>query len=227
MKPPVQLPLAVKLPEPLALEHFYAEGNEELLDSLSRFVGDSEHLLFIWGESGAGRSYLLQAMCREYNAFYFSFRDTLNCDPSLLDGLEQYPLLCFDDVHCLQRKPAWQQAMFNLFNRTRALGRQLLLAANVSPAELVLDMSDLSSRFSWGLVFRLHALDDEQKIRALIARSERKGLNLGVEVARYIVTHFSRDVGGLFQLLDELDLASLTQQRRITIPLIKEIIGVG
>ncbi|AJQ95893.1 DnaA regulatory inactivator Hda [Gynuella sunshinyii] len=222
---PVQLPLAVKLPEPLALEHFYAEGNEELLNSLSGFVGNEEHLLFIWGESGAGRSYLLQAMCREHNAFYFSFRDTVNCDPSLMDGLEQYSLVCIDDVHLLSGKSRWQEAMFSLFNRTRQLKRQLLLAADVSPGELSLEMSDLVSRFSWGLIFRLHALNDSQKVRALIARSERKGLNLTPEVARYIVTHFPRDVGSLFQMLDTLDLASLTQQRRITIPLIKEVIG--
>jgi DnaA family protein len=48
----------------------------------------------------------------------------------LLDNLEQYELVCIDDLHVIAGKADWEEALFHLFNRLRDSGRRLLIAAS-------------------------------------------------------------------------------------------------
>ena len=75
------------------------------------------------------------------------------------------------------------------------------------------------------LVFQLQQLSDEDKLRALQLRASRRGLNLPDDVGRFILTRGSRSMNALFELLDQLDQASLQAQRKLTIPFLKETLG--
>ncbi|MOA50116.1 DnaA regulatory inactivator Hda [compost metagenome] len=86
-------------------------------------------------------------------------------------------------------------------------------------------LPDLKSRLTLALVFQLHALSDEDKLRALQLRASRRGLHLTDEVGRFILTRGPRSMNLLFDLLDILDQASLQAQRKLTIPFLKEIFG--
>ncbi|MGI9305574.1 MAG: HdaA/DnaA family protein, partial [Gammaproteobacteria bacterium] len=78
----------------------------------------------------------------------------------------------------------------------------------------------------WGPVFRLHLLDDEQKLATLRARAAHLGLELPLEAAEYLMKNCPRDLGRLLGIVDELDHASLAAQRRITVPFIKSVLGL-
>ena len=103
--------------------------------------------------------------------------------------------------------------------------RRLLLAATASPRELPVQLPDLQSRLTLALVFQLHALSDEDKLRALQLRASRRGLHLTDEVGRFILTRGERSMSALFELLERLDQASLQAQRKLTIPFLKETLG--
>ena len=75
------------------------------------------------------------------------------------------------------------------------------------------------------LVFQLHALSDEDKLRALQLRASRRGLQMSDEVGRFILTRGERSMSALFELLERLDQASLQAQRKLTIPFLKETLG--
>ncbi|MBQ0782397.1 MAG: DnaA regulatory inactivator Hda, partial [Thalassolituus oleivorans] len=116
-------------------------------------------------------------------------------------------------------------AIFHLFNRIRDRQSHLLIAANANPQQLGIRLPDLTSRLSWGMVYQVGALADEEKVLALLLRAHRRGLNLTDDVARYILTRGPRDSQALFDLLERLDQASLTAQRKLTIPFIKAEMG--
>ncbi len=75
---------------------------------------------------------------------------------------------------------------------------------------------------SWGFVFNIQTLTDENKSRALQARAKLRGFELPDNVVAYLLKRSSRDMNTLFELLDELDKASLSAKRRLSIPIVKE-----
>merc|ERR1712000_672341 len=115
----------------------------------------------------------------------------------------------------------WEEGLFHLFNRVRDRQGHMLIAANQAPNHVGIQLPDLSSRLSWGMVYQVEPLEDDDKILALLLRAKRRGLNMNDDVARFILSRGPRDMQGLFDLLDKLDQASLSAQRKLTIPFIK------
>ncbi|VFT64097.1 DNA replication initiation factor [Pseudomonas aeruginosa] len=126
---------------------------------------------------------------------------------------------------CWLASESGKRGLFHLFNRLRDTGRRLLLAASKSPRELQVKLPDLKSRLTMALIFQLHGLSDEDKLRALQLRASRRGLHLTDEVGRFILNRGSRSMNSLFDLLEQLDRASLQAQRKLTIPFLKETLG--
>ncbi len=83
--------------------------------------------------------------------------------------------------------PEWEEALFDLFNRLRDAKTRLLVAADKPPKNLDIVLPDLVSRLSWGLVFQVQPLNDNDKVLALQLRAHLRGLDMSEEVARYIL----------------------------------------
>ncbi|KHO65610.1 DnaA regulatory inactivator Hda [Pseudomonas flexibilis] len=231
---PVQLPLGVRLRDDATFANYYPGANAAALGYVERLcdadAGWAENLIYLWGNDGVGRSHLLQAACLRFEqhgepALYLPLGEVVTLGPELLDNLEQYELVCLDDLDAIAGRADWEEALFHLFNRLRDAGRRLLLAASASPRELGIQLPDLQSRLSLSLVFQLQELSDEDKLRALQLRASRRGLHLTDEVGRFILTRGARSMSALFDLLEQLDQASLQAQRRLTIPFLKETLG--
>jgi DnaA family protein len=140
----------------------------------------------------------------------------------MLDDLEHSQLICLDDVDALQGTISWQVGVFDLINRVKENGTsRLVITANASPNNLQLELADLTSRLSWGISYKLNALGDEQRSEALIKRAEQRGLSMPKKVATYLVNHWRRDMPALMNTLDRLDVISLQEQRKLTIPFVK------
>jgi DnaA family protein len=103
------------------------------------------------------------------------------------------------------------------------LQRPVLCAGSSAPIELRL-REDLRTRLGWGHVFGLQPLTEAQTRAALRQAADARGLFLGDEVMDFTLRRFSRDLGTLFALLDELDRYALQTQRAITIPLLKSML---
>ena len=99
----------------------------------------------------------------------------------------------------------------------------MLAAGNLPPADLPL-RDDLRSRLGWGHVFQLQLLDETARRAVLRQEADARGVFLGDEVMDFMLNRFSRDLGSLMQLLDQLDAYALRTQRAITIPLLKAML---
>jgi DnaA family protein len=222
---PRQIPLAIQVSDHSLLDNFYVGSNAELMAYLSAFDVQDEPSTLLWGEPGVGVSFLLQAMANAHHAPYIPLSHIKDIGPEMLQGMESMPLVCIDDLDLVRGNLVWQEALFHFFNASRQLGHAILFGSHVAPGGLDLELDDLLSRLTWGHCFQVIGLTDDQKEEALIQRANQKGLELDNVVAQYLLTHYPRDLQRQFQLLDQLDHASLAMKRRLTIPFIKSFLG--
>lgn len=225
-----QLPLLVQLRDDATLDNFLTTDSSAALVAAVRSVseGRGESVVFIHGNRGSGKSHLLQGACHLAgdNALYLPLRELSVYPPDeVLAGVETLGLVALDDLEVVLGQQAWEHALFGLYNRAREWGCRLLIAAAGAPRALEVELADLSSRLSWAVVYQLASGSDEQKRAILQFRAARRGLNLGDEVASYIVTRAPRDLAQLLELLDRLDRASLARKRALSIPFVKQVLG--
>ncbi|HWQ94652.1 MAG TPA: DnaA regulatory inactivator Hda [Gammaproteobacteria bacterium] len=226
---PVQLPLPVALPDGASFANFVAGRNLEAVQTLQGLVHSNERFVYLWGADGTGKTHLLHASCQHApeqhtTAAYLPLAEADTMSPAVLESLEHLDVVCIDDVQAIAGRPEWETGLLHLYNRIRDSGAHLRVTGNAAPAELGLALRDLGSRLSGGLIFQLHPLDDENKLRALQLRARSRGMDLPEEVGRYLLHHWPRAMPKLFELLQHLDIGSLAQQRKLTIPFVRELI---
>ncbi len=224
-----QIPLRFTWQEGLSFTNYFSAGNKESVHALKQAACGNEQFLFLWGNTGLGKSHLLQAACQaiaddQQTVAYLPLAELVNYSCEVFEGLEQMSLVCIDDLQCIAGHDDWEEALFHLYNRMRDAGSTLLVTATSSPAALAIQLPDLQSRLAWGPVFQLQELDDIEKISALRLRAMGRGFDLPDEVAQYLIRRSPRDMSSLFALLDRLDEASLVQQRKLTIPFVRGLI---
>jgi DnaA-homolog protein len=126
-----------------------------------------------------------------------------------------------DDVHLYTA--VQQHAAFNWFVHAQTGHQWVLAAGERAPAGLQL-REDLRTRLGWGHVYSLQVLSEAERRAVLRRAADARGVFLGDEVMDFMLTRFSRDLGSLMQLLDQLDAYALQTQRAITVPLIKSML---
>jgi DnaA family protein len=227
-----QLSLPVNLRDTETFDSFVVGNNQQLVSMLialtqSAYSAEMPWLTFVSGDKGVGKSHLLYALCQQaqnngLSCVYLNFNDRDSLAPEMLENLEHSDLICLDDLDALKGSKSWQIAVFDLINRVKEKGTsRLVIVANASPNNLELELADLISRLNWGINYKLNALADEQRSEALIKRAEQRGLSMPKKVATYLVNHWRRDMPALMNTLDKLDVISLQEQRKLTIPFVK------
>ncbi len=225
---PQQLPLGLSIRPSIDFASFIAGRNGE---AISRLRTPQDPFVYLWGESGSGKSHLLQAAClqahrEERLPAYLPLKSQGEIDPEMLQGLERYALVCLDDLEQIAGDALWERAIFNLFNLLRENGGQLIVAADRPPTNLPIALPDLASRLTWGPCYHLLPLDDEERLELLLRSAERRGMSMSVETASFLLQRTPRDIHFLTLLMDRLDTASLAAQRRLTIPFVREILNI-
>ena len=225
-----QLPLQFEFQSNQSFNTFYPGSNEEVINHLRHIFINNEQLIFIWGEQGTGKTHLLQAVCQESNqqsksSFYFAFDDNSLPNPEMLNGLESFDIVCFDNIDRIAENSEWEHAFFNFFNSHRDANNKLVLSAHCPPKFLPIELPDLKTRMSWGLTLKLTELTDEQQLNALIYKANDLGFEIPVNVGRFLVSHYARDLPSIWLLLDKINHETLAAKRKLTIPFLKQIMS--
>lgn len=221
-----QLPLAFRPPTSTGFADFVAGGNAEVVALLQELAaGRHPAAVYLWGPAATGKTHLLYAVSAQAAArgrpAFLPLQEAASWSPALLEGLEAADVVCIDNVEAIGGHADWEQGLFHLYNRLRDAGRPTVLASRYSPEASPIRLADLRSRFAGSLVFRLDPLDEIAKVSALQQRGRQRGFEVPEAVANYLLRRCPRDLGSLFEVLDRLDEASLSAQRRLTVPFVR------
>ena len=174
--------------------------------------------------------------------------------PAVLEGLEHFDLVCLDDVDRIldvtgngdfdsrdADSSEWQRALFHLINGLQDRGGRLICASGTSIGALTGDatdtadhsegaskvtLPDLRSRMrSWHLLIA-NNLSDADKIQVIRRKAHRRGFDMSEEVCSFILSRARRDMHYLVSLIDQLDIETLRRQKKVTIPLVKDALGL-
>lgn len=225
-----QLPLQFQQHEQFDFANYTIGENQELLSVLNALAkGKQTSRVYVWGESELGKSHLLHALCKhaqeqKQSAIYLPLRELINYSTEALQGMDSYDIVCIDDIDAVKKESEWQEALFHLYNQIHDADKSLVITSSSSIKELDLSLADLSSRLSWGLIYHLQALSDEDKKNLLQHKAHERGFELTDDVVNYLIARTERSMKSLLTVLDELDHASLSEQRKITIPFVKQIL---
>lgn len=224
-----QLPLALGLSSHARFETYVAGANAPAVAHLRAVAAHGADALWISGPSASGKTHLLQAACRSAaqagrRAMYVPL-DEHAAEPAILAGLESVDLLALDRVERVAGDAAWERQLFVLFNEAAARRGGLLLAARCAASAAGFVLPDLASRAVGAVTYRLQPLADGDRLAALLAHANARGLEIERGAAEYLLHRVERDIVALCRWLDRLDRASLAEQRKLTIPFIRGLLA--
>jgi DnaA family protein len=205
-------------------QHF--EGNQAVVETLKN-IQSLPQFVYIWGNSFSGKTHLLSAMSAflsEADAVCFAVDAVQLTQVDLTQVLpEGLNFLLLDGVQVLAGVADAEVALFNLFNHCKARGTGLIVSASIHNKSNKWQLPDLISRLNSGLSLRLETLQGSAALTCISRQFAVNGIPLERAVIQYLQTHHSSDYAELYRLFLQVSAESLKLKRKVTVPLLKQI----
>jgi chromosomal replication initiator protein len=185
--------------------------------------------LFIYGDSGLGKTHLLHAIGHYAQTLYAGLRVryvsseefTNEFINMIRDGKQDgfrrryrdIDVLLVDDIQFLENKEGTQEEFFHTFNTLHNASKQIVISSDRAPTRLVTLEDRLRSRFEWGLLTDVQPPELETRIAILRKKAVQEGLNAPPDVLEYIASRISTNIRELEGALIRVTaFASLNRQ---------------
>lgn len=196
--------------------------------------------LFIYGDTGLGKTHLMQAVAhailQRTPRTRLAFIGTEQFTNELVGSIQgrttqefrrryrEIDLLLVDDIHFLKGKEATQEEFFHTFNALYEAGRQIILTSDRPPSEIPGLEARLVSRFQWGMVADIEQPDLEHRIAILKNKAALDHLELTIpdDVIAFIAENVRSSVRELEGSIIRLLAYSSLRHQEITVELAKE-----
>lgn len=207
---------------------FYVDPqNEQLLKDIKDLSnGDN---LYIYGVKNSGKTYLLQSLCNEYSknkksALFLPLKEVVRYGVDIIESIENMDLVCIDGLEIIRNKKEWEIGLFNLINNSLQTNCRLIFTSSSEDIKAAFSLPDLDSRMKKFNSYEIFPISDNHLLEALKNIANLSSINLGDREAQYLITYTKRNMSDLVKILESLDQLSMENKRRITIPLIKELL---
>ncbi len=205
--------------------------------AVSQSPGNTYNPLFIYGNSGLGKTHLLHAVCFEAQRKsdgaviqYLSCEDFVNrfiraIEEGNLSGFQSQfrtvDMLVIDDVQFLREREHSQEEFFHTFNALYNNGKQIILSADSPPVKIPSLEARLISRFNWGLVTRIDPPSYETRVAIVQKKAHLRGLNISDEIAEYIARKVHANIRELEGALTTIYAVATTTDKVIDLELVQ------
>lgn len=225
-----QLPLRFELREEFNFTTYVRGENANLCALLLGLpMNPAAQIYWVYAPMGGGKTHLAQALVAqlaaqgERVAYLPASRAQAQ---AALEGMQNFRLVVIDDADQWLNSAATEQALVGLYQELRLAGSHLVLFATRSPIHCDFALPDWRSRCQGAGIFALQELDETSKVAVLRQRAGRLGLSLDDRVGNYLLSHGPRSLPDLLAVLQTLDRAALAEQRRLSVPFTKRVLGL-
>ncbi len=203
--------------------------------------GETFNPLFIYGESGLGKTHLMHAIANqitrthpEKKVLYTTCENFLN---EFIDSIAQkrsakfrmhyrnVDVLMIDDVQFLKNKTQVQEEFFHTFNELSAQNKQIVLTSDRPPKEIATLEERLRTRFEGGMIADIQPPDPETKIAILKKKASDKKYIIADEVLEFLARDSGHDVRTLEGRLTKVIFASKLHEEPITLELARKALN--
>lgn len=196
--------------------------------------------LFIYGESGLGKTHLLSAIAHETknnfpssNVIYVSAETFTNefiqsIGDSTMDKFhDKYrkaDVLLVDDIHFIAGKASTEEEFFYTFNEIHRLGRQIVLTSDRPPKEIKSIADRLKTRFEWGLIADIQTPDFETRVAIIKRKAELLNMNISNDVIDFIANKLKNNIRQLEGAIIKMNALTLVTDIQPTILMAQNVI---
>ena len=214
--------------------NFYAPGSLKMVkDSLIAQVKGNNGFaaIYLCGIHGAGKSHLLQATCnlaeeQGKTSLFLPLREIMAFTPSeILENAGDADVVCLDDVDLVAGNPAWEEALFHLYNQCQLAGHVMIMSGSVTVNDMSCYLPDWKTRLTSCLVMPLRPMDEDDKAGFVSFCAQHTGMQISESCIQFIISHGGRSAAELVKVVERLDRESLVAGRKITVPFIKQVFG--
>jgi chromosomal replication initiator protein len=230
---PMSRPAAARLNSKYTFETFVIGSSNRFAHAAAVAVAEAPakayNPLFIYGDSGLGKTHLLHAIGHYAQTLYSGLKvryvsseeftnDFINMiRDGKQDGFRRryrdVDVLLVDDIQFLENKEGTQEEFFHTFNTLHNASKQIVISSDRAPKRLVTLEDRLRSRFEWGLLTDVQPPELETRIAILRKKAIQEGLNAPADVLEYIASRISTNIRELEGALIRVTaFASLNRQ---------------
>ena len=213
--------------------------------SVSENPGRRYNPLFIYGNSGMGKTHLMQAIGNlvidnehpNNNIFYTSTEEFTN---EMINAIKtnkmvqfrnkyrNFDYLLIDDIHFLSKKEGTQEEFFHTFNSLYEKKKQIILTSDRPPKDIPDLKQRLVTRFEWGLVADLTKPNQETREAILQKKMENENIYLKNDVVNFIAENITDNIraleGSLIRILAYASYNNI-ETEEITVELVEQILN--
>jgi chromosomal replication initiator protein len=180
--------------------------------SVAETPARSYNPLFIYGESGLGKTHLLQAIAHYVRENYptqsrVRYVSTETFVTEFVDAIragnagsfkrryrDDCDVLLIDDIQFMEGKEGTQEEFFHTFNYLHQSGRQIVISSDRPPKSIATLEDRLRSRFEWGLITDVQPPELETRLAILRKKAERERSQVPDDVLNFIGTHIKDNI---------------------------------
>ena len=197
--------------------------------------------LFIYGNSGLGKTHLLNAICHEIernfpemtimyvraeqfaNEFYQALQNK-TIDDFHSKYRDNIDVLLIDDIQFIIGKESTQEEFFHTFNALHGAKKQIVISSDKPPKDMEILEDRLRSRFEWGLIVDISSPDYETRMAILRKKEELDGYKIDNEVIEYIARNVKSNIRELEGSLNKIMAYANLEKSEINLALAEKVL---
>ena len=207
-KQPVYKELDSQLNPYYSFDNYFSGSSNVLARSAGETVAQNPgktafNPLFLYGESGVGKTHLVQAIGAKAKDF--------------INFYQSIDVLLIDDIQDLVGKTATQNTFFHIFNHLHQTGKQLVLTSDRPPVSLEGMEERLLTRFKWGLSAEVERPDYDLRKNILLNKLKKDGIVIAPDVVDFIARNVSNSIRELEGIIVSLMARSIILKKEISV----------